>query len=511
MDRADPFTGYTFLLRTLVYGAIPLVGAFTFVRLKRAAHVFQLEAYKPQWYRRWLSENRDAAKFLRPLRASKKPLVMTGRVWRMVISGTVLALLAVYVPSGLVHISAGAPWDLVTVAFTVGLVYLVTPWFLLAGDLVMRPAQASINARYLRSARKVLRDVKPVVVGVTGSYGKTSTKFAIRTLLGSSESVLATPGSFNTPLGIARTINESLKSRHRYFIVEMGARQGGDIAELCSLVSPSISVLTAIGSAHLETFGSLEAIKRGKYEIVRCLGPDGTAVMNVDDRRVRELADQTTAVSVVRYGLEENGSPHVTARDLQLTPEGTALTLVDTRTGESSSVQTKVLGRHAIGHLLAGTAVALATGRSLAQTAAAAAGLEPVEHRLQVIRGAGGVTVIDDAYNSNPDGAAAALEVLDRMPGRRKVIVTPGMVELGPMQADANRELGRRAGGIADTLIFVARLNREALVAGAVEAGAEEKVIMVDSLQEASERLKGLLASGDVVLFENDLPDQYES
>lgn len=511
MGRADPFTGYTFLLRLIVYGLIPLFGAWTFLRLKRAAHIFQLESYKPRWYRRWISENRDKARFVRPLRVHKKPLVMTGRVWRMVVTGTILAVLAIYIPSGLVHINLGAPWDLLTAAGTGTLVFLGTPWFLLAGDGAMRPVQAAINAYYLRSARKTLKETGPVVVGVTGSYGKTSTKFAIRALLGSPEVVLATPGSFNTPLGVARTINESLRSRHRFFVVEMGARREGDIAEVCRLVKPQIAVVTAIGSAHLETFGSLEAIERGKYEIVRALGAGGTAVMNVDDLKVRALADQTTSVVVVRYGLETDAEPRVTARDLRLTPTGTALTLVDTDSGDTAPLETRLLGRHAIGHLLAGTAVALVTGRSLADVARAAADLEPVEHRLQVIRGAGGVTVIDDAYNSNPDGAAAALEVLDKMPGRRKVIVTPGMVELGPIQASANLELGRRAAEVADTVIFVARLNREALVAGATEAGAADKVILVDSLAEASEELKGILGTGDVVLFENDLPDQYES
>lgn len=511
MGRADPFYGYSLLLRVIVYGLIPVFGAWTFLRLKRAAHIFQLESYKQAWFRRWVAGNRDRALFLTPSRAGKKPLVMTGRVWRMVIAGTVLSLVAIYVPAGAVHVSVGAPWDLIAVGFLVPAVFFGAPWFLLAGDLAMRPVQAAINSGYLRSARRKLSQVDPIVIGVTGSYGKTSTKFAIEAMLGSGGDVLATPGSYNTTLGVARTINESLEAGHRFFVVEMGARREGDVSELCQLVRPQIAVLTAIGTAHLETFGSPEAIARGKYEIVRGLKPGGTAVMNVDDEEVRRLADETTSVTVVRYGLEEHGRPHVTARDLQLTSQGTALTLVDLRSGDSVAVATKLLGRHAIGHLLAGAAVGLGCGRSLEELGRAAAGLEPVEHRLQVIQGAGGVVVIDDAYNSNPDGAAAALEVLDRMPGRKKVIVTPGMVELGPAQRTANADLGRRAVKVADTVIFVARLNRDALIEGARDAGGIDKVVVVDSLQEATDRMKGLLKSGDVVLFENDLPDQYES
>jgi UDP-N-acetylmuramoyl-tripeptide--D-alanyl-D-alanine ligase len=158
--------------------------------------------------------------------------------------------------------------------------------------------------------------------------------------------------------------------------------------------------------------------------------------------------------------------------------------------------------------VLAGVAVALHTGRALESLKEAIAGLAPVEHRLQLIEGAGGVTVIDDAFNSNPDGAAAALEVLGSMPARRRVVVTPGIVELGELQATANEALGRNAAAVADVLIVVARLNRDALLAGA--EGGRARVVVVDSLDEATKELATVLGPGDAVLFENDLPDQYE-
>lgn len=511
MDRADPFTGYSVLLRILIYGVIPAFGAWQFVRLRRAAHVYQLESYKPVWFLRWCRADRGRALFLGSLKGEKKPLVMTGRVWRMTVSGAVLTVLAILTPAGVAHLAGGAPYDLIVAGAMFGVAFYAVRWFLLAGDLFMRPVQYAINARHLRAARSRLDDVGPLVIGVTGSYGKTSTKFAIQRLLGDPGEVLATPGSFNTPLGVARTINESLGTQHRYFVVEMGARHLGDVAEICSLVRPSIAVLTALGPAHLESFGSIEAIARAKYEIVQALPDEGVAVMNVDDEGVRTLADATEQVRVIRYGIEPGARPDVTARDVEVTGSGTALTLVDVSTGASAALATKLLGRHAIEHLLAAVAVSLATGSDLRTAAVRASGLEPVEHRLQIIEGSGGVTVIDDAYNSNPAGAAAALDVLARMPGRRKVVVTPGMVELGELQVAANRELGRLAGKVADSLIVVAELNRSAIVAGAEEVGAGDKVIVVDSLADATERLRSLLGSGDVVLFENDLPDQYES
>jgi UDP-N-acetylmuramoyl-tripeptide--D-alanyl-D-alanine ligase len=172
------------------------------------------------------------------------------------------------------------------------------------------------------------------------------------------------------------------------------------------------------------------------------------------------------------------------------------------------NVSTKLLGRHSVGHVLAGVAVARIAGRPLVETGEAIASLQPVEHRLQLIEGAGGVIVIDDAYNSNPEGAAAALEVLEQMPARRKVVVTPGIIELGDMQAEANRSFGRRASEVADVLIVVARPNRDAIRDGA--DGGRAEVVAVDSLAAATKRLAGLLEPGDAVLFENDLPDQYE-
>ncbi len=510
MDRSDPFTGYSILLRTLIYGVLPLFGAWQFIRLKRALHVFQLESYKPHWFKEWVRADRKRALFLRGYESPKKPLVMTGRAWRMLIAATTLSLLVVLIPAGLIHIWAGGwPLDVMAFAVLLGASFAAAPYLLLAGDLVMRPVQSLINGRYLRAAKRKLKEIGPVIVGVTGSFGKTSTKDAIAALIAPSGQVLATPGSFNTTLGVSRTINEQLKPSHRFFIVEMGARQQGDIAELSRFVNHSIAVLTAIGPAHLETFGSIDGVVQAKSEILDGLGTDDAAILNVDDGRVRALADSQEGITIVRYGIEASGHPDVTVKNVRLIERGTEMTVVDRRTGEELAVRTKLLGKHAVGHVLAGVAVALASGRNLAELGPLIESLEPVEHRLQILDGTGGVTVIDDAYNSNPEGAAAALEVLSQMPGNRKVVVTPGMVELGELQFAANEEFGRQAAHAADTVIVVAKLNRDAIVSGARLGSAE--VITVDSLAEATQRLQTILNAGDVVLFENDLPDQYES
>lgn len=484
--------------------------ALQVVRIKRALHVFQLEGYKRKRFLQWARKNPRRSLFLIPW-PGKKPLVMTGRARR--IYGAAIILSAILTCGPLVALSwvgAAATTATWVTIVAVAIAFFATAEIVVLGDVVVTPIQKRINAGYLERARARLAEVAPTVIGITGSFGKTSTKFAVQQLLGA-DAALATPGSFNTPLGVCRTINEQLRPGHQYFVVEMGAYQEGEIAELCRFVSPTIGVLTAIGPAHLERFGSIAAIRRAKYELIESLPSDGLAVMNVDDPEVRSLADATTEVQVFRYGLEASAYPDVTARDVVVTGEGTSMTIVFRHADITLPVETRLLGRHAIGHILAGVSVAKFAGLQLAELKDAIESLEPVEHRLQLIHGDGGITVIDDAYNSNPDGAAAALEVLAAIPGRRKVVVTPGMVELGALQFEENERFGARSARVADSVILVAPANRAAISRGVEQAGASGKLIVVDSLAEATTKLAEILGPGDVVLFENDLPDHFEA
>ncbi|MGH2789936.1 MAG: UDP-N-acetylmuramoyl-tripeptide--D-alanyl-D-alanine ligase [Actinomycetota bacterium] len=505
----DPFYGYSTLLNIIIYVLLPLFGGLQFFRLRRALHVFQLEGYKRRNFLSWTRAHRDRSMWMRT-NSAKKPLAMTGRAWRILVLAVVLSVLAVFGSWATAHLLLGGwPLDVIAYLLAAGLVFYFSSSILTLSDWALTPVQSTINGRYLRAARARLDSWHPLVIGVTGSYGKTSTKFFIERLVAPGGVALATPGSYNTTMGVVRTINENLRKEHRYLIVEMGAKQRGDIAELVEFTRPHMALLTAIGPAHLESFGSLDNVRKAKYEIVAGLREDGVAVMNTDDPEVRALADDTQRVKVIRYGLDPEGAPHVSARGIETTSEGTSFSVVDTRSGEGVAATTTLLGRHSISNVLGAVAVALEAGRSLAELAGPIRRLTAVEHRLQIIKGAGGVTVIDDAFNSNPDGAAAALDVVGAMPGGHKVVVTPGMVELGELQAEANERFGEHAGRVADTLIVVARVNREALVAGAQRSN-RARVVVVDTLAQAQEEMKSLLGPGDVVLFENDLPDQYE-
>src|SRR5918996_3283963 len=509
MDLPDPFYGYSLLLNLIIYMGLPLFGVLQFFRLRRALHVFQLEGYKRANFLQWTRANPSRARWMSSA-PTKKPLAMTGRAWRTLVLSILLALLGVFGAWAIAHLSLGGwPADVIAYLVALGLVLFFTSHLLMLADWLLAPVQSTINDRYARRARRKLDEARPLVIGVTGSYGKTSTKFAIEKLVAPEGEVLATPGSYNTTLGVVRSVNENFGDAHRYFVVEMGAKQRGDIAEIVEFARPHIAVLTAIGPAHLESFVSLDNVRRAKYEIVAGLAPDGVAVMNTDNPDVRALADENQRVKVIRYGIQAQGEPHVSARDIDFTPDGTSFTIVDTRTNQMVHARTSLLGRHSIGNLLGAVAVAVEAGRSLPELVGPIRRLTAVDHRLQIIKGAGGVTVIDDAFNSNPDGAAAALEVLDAMDATPKIVVTPGMIELGPLQAEANERFGEHAGRVADILIVVAKVNREAMLAGAARGGRAQ-VITVDTLADAQEAMGPLMVPGAVVLFENDLPDQYE-
>jgi UDP-N-acetylmuramoyl-tripeptide--D-alanyl-D-alanine ligase len=440
----------------------------------------------------------------------KKPLVWTKKA--LLTTALSLALVAVtlgpLVAAWLRQPSEGLSAILLIVLGAFGLGHIPAVYLNLA-TLILWPFQAVVKWAIVQAAAMRLRQRSDlIVVGVTGSYGKTSTKEILATLLGARYRVCKTTGSVNTPVGIARTVLRGLRPDDQVFVVEMGAYVPGNIRDLARLARPRIGVLTAIGEQHLERFGSVENIAKTKYELIEALPADGLAVFNADNAGCRALAARTHHVPVRTYGLDADGAPDVTAVDIRTSAEGTAFTVRAVGHGEAAFTS-PLLGRHNVANVLAATAVALELGLSLDEIAAAARSLEPVEHRLQLIHGQGGVTVIDDAYNSNPAGARAALAVLAEFPGR-KVLVTPGMVELGTMLDERHAELGREAAAVCDYVILIGRRRTTAIAEGALAAGfPADHLFVVPTLKEATAQLGRLVSAGDVVLFENDLPDQY--
>ena len=453
----------------------------------------------------------------RQAEAPKKPLVYTGRALRIL--GTSLAIsCAVMGCSTWFALSrlqsdlstALSPHAVLVIVLAALAVIQLSPLTTVLANLILSPVQNAINRTYLRRAQNRLRDVQPLVIGITGSYGKTSTKYLLEHLLAGHRRVLKTPLSYNTMMGVCRVINESLETNTEVFIAEMGAYRRGDIKELSDFVHPTIGILTAIGPQHLERFKTIDNIQATKYELIEALPASGVAIFNNDDPRCRALADRTTHVRVMRYGLETTGqSLDLWAEHIAMGPEGLSFTMAG-QDGRRVNVRTILLGHHNVLNILGASCAALAIGIPLLDLAQAIQELPPVPHRLQLLDNGGGVTVIDDSYNSNPIGATEALEVLGSFTTGQRILVTPGMIELGPLEAHLNEALGAKAAEVCDYVVLVGVERTKPLVAGLKAKNfPPEKIRVVRDLKGATIVLPTIVGVGDTVLFENDLPDLY--
>lgn len=490
------------------WAALAVAYAWAAIIVVRTLHVLQLESYVNRRLLRWVAADpgRAVRFFARPSGRAKKPLVFTGRTLRVLV--VALGLLAAGAAAAGY---AAVVWDRTDVAL--GAAVALLPAAAVAvpvANALLAPVQRAINRGFLRAATARLKGTKPIVIGITGSYGKTSTKHFLQAMLATTYRTLMTPGSYNTTMGVCRVINEQLTPAHEVFIVEMGAYGRGEISEIAQFVRPRVGILTAIGPQHLEWFGTVENVAATKYELIEALPAGGIAVFNADDPRCRVLADRTVGATVLRFGISTPPEGlDLRAEEIVHGRSGLSFVLVR-RSGERAAVATKVLGRHNVMNILAAAAAALALGVPLDTIAGAIGRLEAPAHRLQLLNGAGGVTVIDDAYNANPEGAAEALDVLSRFAGGRRILITPGMVELGPLQNEANRELGRQAAAACDYVILVGPMQTRPIRSGLADARfAADRIMAVNTLQEATAALQRIVQPGDVVLFENDLPDHY--
>ena len=520
-------------------------------RVRFFLHIFQLETYKFDRYGRWLADHMrstvvrpshgvgTAVVLLGPLATTitdpawvaltafliwtlafissrryrsdeeKKPLAFTARMMRLAIPAGILALSPI-AAGGLYGWTLGNPTGVLWYLGGFLAADLGAPLWVALGAGLMQPVETAIQKGFKRQARRRLQSRPDLtVIGITGSYGKTSTKFLLAELLRQKYNVYATPSSYNTPMGMCLAINEHLKPEHQALVLEYGIRYPGDMDELCDIAAPDTAVVTTVGVAHLETMGTQDNIAAEKGTLVERTAADGPAVLNVDDERVTAMAERTDG-PVWRVSTEGHPDADVTAANIQYDTSGTSFDVTDD-TGTTASFQTQLLGRHNVLNVLLAVAVGRSMGLRLRQMAHAAQRLEPVEHRLQ-LRERGDVTIIDDAFNSNPVGARNAVEILSAMGDGRRIIVTPGMIELGDRQWDENEAFGRFiAEHNLDLVVLVGDEQTAPIQEGLADAQfPNDRVKVFSSLADAQDFLQTSLKAGDVVLYENDLPDQYE-
>lgn len=437
----------------------------------------------------------------------KKPLVFTPRLKRQL--AALAVLYGILAGSGIylgMQLRVLLP-DITIIALFWLLADMLMPLLVLVAAWITRPVETRIQEGFKRQARQKLAQMPDLsVVAITGSYGKTSVKFILKTILEERFSVCYTPGSFNTPMGICKVINNDLQPHHQILVLEMGARYKGNIAELCAIATPDVAVITGVGKAHLETFGSVKTIAKTKGELLEGLARNGTAVLNSDDEHVMNMPLRED-VSVLKAGLH-TGMFEVS--NIRYGHEGSRFD-VHTPEGETACIRSRLLGEHSIQNLLFGLAVGRHFGLRLSTMALAAGRTEPVEHRLE-LKPAGDITIIDDAFNSNPVGARNAVDVLADFDSGRRILITPGMVELGDEEEAENHALGLHIGksGI-DAVYLIGKQRTRPIRVGLLEAGYPEAQIQVfSSFFEARDYMNANRQPGDVVLLENDLPDIYE-
>ncbi|MBK5293134.1 MAG: UDP-N-acetylmuramoyl-tripeptide--D-alanyl-D-alanine ligase [Acidobacteriia bacterium] len=472
-------------------------------RVTTALHMFQLDSYSSARYMQWLRAKPIERLFPPPWHRdtvpAKKPLEYTSRAKRILHSARCLLIL-------IALLMAAARPSLPLAAVSALLLAYLAPTAVLAANQLLKPVQAHINRGFVASAKKKIRQLHPTVIGVAGSYGKTSTKYFIDTLLSQRFRTLKTPGSVNTQLGVTRVINDTLTAAHEVFIVEMGAYQRGEVKDVAGVAPPTIAIITSIGPEHFERFLTMENIEDTNYEVIDPLPPSGLAVFNCENAHCRKLADRTKHVPVIRYSLSADD---IWAEDIQHSVEGLQFTIV-TNTGLRIPAATSLVGRHNVLNILGAAAIALHLKLTPDQITAGIALLKPAPNRLEVKKGLGGAIIIDDSYNSNPDGAAEALHVLSEFTTGKRVLVTPGMIELGVLQREKNEQLGFQASKACDIVVLVGPEQTRPIAEGLRRGGFPiQNIHTVKDLSEATAIFQRIIRAGDVILFENDLPDLY--
>ena len=548
------------LVLWIIYAVIAL-GATVFLGL-REFHMLQLNGYKTPEHSRWMKKNarryilpavlfvvQFALLFLhggaavaliivlslfniiigllnKPGKKFKKPLVYTARMKRMMV--TFCILVAIYyviaVLKGETTVYICRIWNEAHTEFTYdsmekrwfanGLPYIlagsalyVTPLLVPLSNLINKPVEKAVQNWYINDAKRILSECPTLhKVGITGSYGKTSMKFYLDELLNSQYNTLKTPESFNTPMGVTITIRRDLKPTHEYFICEMGARRVHEIKELCGIADPHDGIITSVGPQHLETFGSIDNVLNTKFELADHVKAKGGKIyLNGDNELIRKKAPEYP--NAVLYGLNEGN--HYRATDISVSDRGTEFT-VTAPDGETQRFSMKLLGEHNVQNVLGAIAYAHGTGISLDKLTLPVKRIAAVPHRLQLLDKGGNMTFIDDAYNSNPSGCRAALNVLGLFDACR-ILVTPGMVELGAKQEELNFEFGQEAAKACDHIVLVGKAQTVPIYNGIKDAGYDmDNVFVADSLGEALDHVRAYQTDKKkIVLLENDLPDNY--
>ena len=435
---------------------------------------------------------------------NKKKLVVTARVKRLIFTTSILYL----IPVVLLLFNINNPKTVWIWILVLSLMVYLNSFVEQLAVWINYPYERGVYYYYLHKAKTKLKSMPDLkVVGITGSYGKTSSKNILADILNVKYNTLPTPRNLNTPYGLMITINNHMDKFTEIFIAEMGAYVRGEVKALCKFVKPKYGILTRIGTAHLESFGSEENIQKGKFELIESLPADGVGVLNRDDPKQVNY-NLKNKVKILWIGIDAE-DVDVRATDIKCNHEGTTFNVIFKGDKKKYEFQTKLLGKHNVYNILAGLALGKEFDIPVADLQKSVKKVKAVEHRLE-LKQLNNFFMIDDAYNSNPVGAENACKVLGMMPGT-KVVVTPGMIELGEKEAEYNKKFGEQISEVADYVILIGEKKTKPIKEGLAMKGFDkDKIIVFNDVREAYPYIEKLAKDKDVyALFENDLPDTY--
>ncbi len=425
----------------------------------------------------------------------KNRLIFTKRVIRFICTYVIV----IYALLAIIFVFS-SHWLLILMDIV--LLLLLIPFFIILIHYLLYPIELLIKKYYMHKASKKLAVKNCIKIGITGSFGKTSTKNILYEILSKQYKVCVSPANYNTEMGLTKTILEKLDDDD-ILIAEMGARKRKDIEILTRFINPDYAILTTVGGQHLDSFKTLENIENTKFELLEYMKQDGIAVINGDSKSGLKLYQRC---KVAKF-LTCTSNSYAYAKDIVMSENGSEFTLV--LDGNELNVKTKLLGKCNIDNIVTATALGYILKIGLEDIKDAIFNLEPTPHRLELIKNEH-MCIIDDSYNSNLIGATEALSVLTKFEGR-KIVITPGFVEMGQEQDSSNFRLGAEIADSCDYVIIMNELNKHQILAGLISHNFNQKrVFFAKTRKEQTEILKKLSCEKCVVLFENDLPDNFE-
>ena len=431
----------------------------------------------------------------------KKPLVITARIKRLFTTLTIIYTIIIVLIM-LTFNKNYIPYYYLGLSLLTYFNYFV----ILIVNKINIPVEKCVYLKYKHQALKKLRSMNLPVIGITGSYGKTSSKNILNDILNIKFNAFATPKNFNTPYGLINSINNYLDKFNDIFIAEMGAFKIGEIKKTCDLMHPKYGVLTIIGEAHLESFGSRENIQKGKFELIESLPSDGIGILNGDDEYQRSYKLKNNC-KVYYVGIDSDDLD-LKATNIRLSSKGTTFDVIFKGDKEKYTFTTKLLGKHNVYNILSGIMLGKCLGMTIEELQRGVSSINVIEHRLE-LKKYGNINIIDDAYNSNPVGSKMALDVLNLMDGE-KIVVTPGMIELGDKQYELNKKFGEYISEVVDYVILVGEKQTKPIYDGLLEKKYDKKnIFVINDVKEAFPIMNKLAGKNTYVLLENDLPDLF--